>query len=226
MSLINELVDQLNMISNVETLTRKQLEYIKKQKKEVFNKICESAIFDEYIIVLITKLMSLYENKDYKPFLYKEYQTVKYNPTTKIEDYYIGISSDENLNALINQNDYNLVEFFNNKQGFEIMYKKSNMKKSEEERSQIVGSYHYDEKSEINKPITFKFLLNCFDVKSHFSYIASVYDFEDFDYVQDFISYIFELQYMNNGKKLTYDELNSAFDNYLSLSQKKDKIIH
>lgn len=226
MSLSSDIYDELSLLRNLEEQARNQLEFIKDQRIEKTDRICKSAMFDEYILVLITKLMSLYEKENYKTFLYKEYQTVKMNPKTKVEDYYIGIASEDNLNNLINQNDYDLADFFNNKQGFEIMYKKSDMKKTDEEKSQIVGDYHYDAESETNKPINFKFLLMEFNVHSKFSYLSSVYDFEDFNYIQDFISYIFELQYINNGEMLTCDELNNAFDNYLSLSQKKDKTMH
>ena len=226
MSLSSDINDELSLLRNLEEQAKNQLEFIKDQRIEKIDRICKSAMFDEYILVLITKLMSLYEKENYKTFLYKEYQTVKINPTTKMEDYYIGIASEDNLSSFMNQNDYDLADFFNNKQGFEIMYKKSDMKKTDEEKSQIVGDYHYDAESETNKLINFKFLLMEFNVHSKFSYLSSVYDFEDFDYVRNFIRFLFEKQYENYGKMLSVNEMNNAFDNYLSLSQKKDKTIH
>ncbi len=227
MSISENIQDQLSVFKDFEKQLNSQLKYVKQKKQGINELINKSATFDEYIIELITKLITLKEKEIYKPFLYKESHTIKYNRNTKAEDYYIGISSDWNLVNFIRDENSSLIDFFDNKQGYEILYKKTDILQIDgNNESKIVDYYNYDKDRLNNKTITFRFLLKKFNISKLDTCMTSVYDFEDFDYVQDFITYLFELQYMNNGKKLTYDEMNYAFNNYISLSQKKDKIIH
>ena len=59
MSLSSDIYDELSLLRSLEEQARNQLEFIKDQRIEKTDRICKSAMFNEYILVLIAKLMSL-----------------------------------------------------------------------------------------------------------------------------------------------------------------------
>ncbi len=46
---------------------------------------------------------------------------------------------------------------------------------------------------------------------------------EKYDYVNEFIDYLFELQLINDGKHLTYEEMEVALNNFLELEKDNSK---
>ena len=83
MSISENIQDQLSVFKDFEKQLNSQLKYVKQKKQGINELINKSATFDEYIIELITKLITLKEKEIYKPFFFILIHTIKYNRNTK-----------------------------------------------------------------------------------------------------------------------------------------------
>lgn len=79
--------------------------------------------------------------------------------------------------------------------------------------------------------MTFTSLLNKYDLFNEYygkyyyneSKISCNNCFEEFPYINFFIEYLFDLQVQNNGKHLTYEEMQIALNNFLELNKNNPK---
>ncbi len=195
----------------------KELENNKKRKIELCDLINRSAIFDETIVFLIAQLMSYKEKESYVPFTYKKYSIFL---GENIEEEYIGIAPIDNVPNFIKNNDSNLKDFFNSKQGYEIFKKKINIV-DQVDKDKIENYYNFYDSENDRSRIVFEFLLDDYNIKNSYPTIISpsMYSFEDFEYVRDYIFYLFELQFKNSGKQLNSDEMHKALNDFLELEE-------
>lgn len=187
------------------------------RERELIDLIKRSAIFDESIIFFISKLISMKEQKNFIPFIYKRYRQCGCYPKLYDEEINIGMASETNIIEFMKNEDNKLDKFFLQKLGYELFernrYLVSSIKDNE---NTIIGYYDYNVSRDNEERITFKFLLNNYGIDSLFPYsvILSRYDFDDYHYVKDFINYLFDLQLQNNGKQLNSEEMHNAMNNY------------
>lgn len=76
------------------------------------------------------------------------------------------------------------------------------------------------------KYITFACLLNKYDLLSIHSFNSTIKcqnSFKNYEYVNDFIEYLFDLQVQKNGEHLTYEEMQKALDDFLNKEKNKPK---
>ncbi len=200
-------------------IMQKELDFNKRKYDEICDLLNKSAIFDDKVIFIISDLMSYYEGVTYAPFIYS-----KTNVFFKgyMEVLYVGIAPEDNIISFMNNetnitND-NIDKFFQQKRGYEIFQFGSNANRINKE-DRIISLYDFREDDDNKKLVAFPFLLNNYNVDYTYPFTTSLYNFEDYEYVRDFMSYLFELQVKNSGKMLTYKDMTKAMDDYLELDE-------
>ena len=200
---------------------KKELVDIDKKEEKLLDFVNRCAIFNETIIFYISQLLSYKHKKLFLPFTYKRYNG---SSSMDIETIYVGISSDENIINFMGSKSDNIDEFFKQKLGYELFLKSTDIVEHDEKnKNGIINNYQYhDGKNDRNK-IIFSFLLKNYGIKNSYPVTISLYNFEDYSYVQDYISYLFDLQVQNNGKQLSDDEMFNALNDFLELEKNKPK---
>ena len=188
-----------------------------KDNKERYDHLCEilkkSARFDESLVFLIAELMTYKEDYPYSPFIYEESEVFL---GTNFKNSNVGIASDDIISDYMDNNIVINNDFFDNKLGF-IVFEKESVVVENEIENKIIDFYDFKETESYPREISFDFVLKNFNIKNY----RTNYEFEDFEYVQDYISYLFELQLKNNGRHLTYDEMDQALDEFLELENEQ-----
>lgn len=193
----------------------KQLSNINAEKRKISNYINRCAIFDGTIILFIAKLLSEKNHEPFRVFEYKKYKELCVYPRLLDESIHIGIASEDNIRYFVNNGNYNVDKFFRNDLGYEICEKNGRVIEPNIDcYDRITGYYTFNNHEEFQTPITFSFLLNNYGIKNKYSVKTSRANFDEYPYVQDFITYLFNLQ-VKNGRTLTYEEISKAYDDYI-----------
>lgn len=96
----------------------------------------------------------------------------------------------------------------------------------------LIDIYKYDsldkDNNELNnRIISFIFLWSKFNFNDldfdYYDINLCLTDFKRYEYVKDFIHYLFNLQIINNGRHLSDEELQKAMQDYIKLNQAKKK---
>ena len=225
----NELMkDKMNELKSREIILKKELADIWKKRNELSSFINRCAIFDESVIYYITVLLSYKENKAFVPFIYKIIIPDFASYTKDIETLHVGIAEGVYLTRFKGRYDFGTL--FQQEFGFKIFktdvrFIKYNADHSEAyNREEYIRVYYGNrEVPEKSKKITFEFLLAEYGIENTYPVEVSHYNFEDYSYVQDYISYLFELQVQNDGRQLTYEEMQRALNDFLELEKDKPK---
>ena len=141
---------------------------------------------------------------------------------------YIGIADTENIEEFkTNEKDWRndgLDEFFQSKKGYEFIAKESEVVDGDKKNIDTIVGYYDCKDNRFNKEkVIFKFLLKEYNMENSYPVKSSKYDFDDYDYVQKYIKYLFDLQLQRDGKQLTLEEMNKALDDFLKLEETKPK---
>lgn len=223
--LFDELNETRSRISKIKEGEAKLFE-LEKKEKELWKILVRSSLFDKKIIWTISELMSRIEKEDYVPF------RLKYKNKKTLTEY-IGITEYKNI---IEMNDPKSIDKLPNKYIIvtdEIHYIE---KRQGDNYCYAVPIYNVSELSGSDKRdnqhhtfaksnILFKFILDGINAIYPFSDIASysICEFSEHKYVRDYIEYLFDLQVQNNGKQLSYDEMQGVINNFIVLKNKLDK---
>ena len=160
--------------------------------------------------------MSEKEGEAYTPFIYKIYRTAFVYPRILEEGTYVGLGPERIVEDSIKNNRHDIDRLLFNgevhrlsQKGYKIMEPNQYCQDS------IVDYYRYEDLDKIRKCVSFGFLLNSFGIRdaSPATYLRC--NFDEYPYVQDFISYLFELQNQKSGRPLSYEELCIAYDDYI-----------
>ena len=223
MSFKNDLKEQLDKLMIERKNLHDQIENNRKNQVELCNLINKSAIFDETIIFNIAQLLSYKdERKPFVPFTYKRY-TIAFGEN--LEEIYIGIAPDNNIISFIRNGNDSINDFFKSNLGFEIFKKKADIVDLADKEG-IINFYNFYDGENDRSKIIFEFLLDDYNIKNSYPTAAipvSLCNFEDYEYVRDYISYLFELQLKNNGRQLSNDEMHQALNDFLELGEEKVK---
>ena len=199
---------------------KKELVDIDKKEEKLLDFVNRCAIFNETIIFYISQLLTYKHKEELYPFTYKRYN----GSSMDIETIYVGISSCENIINFMRSKSDNIDEFFKQKLGYELFLKSTDIVEHDKKnKNGIINHYPYHDCKKDGKKIIFYFLLKKFGIKNTYPVTISLYDFEDYSYVQDYISYLFDLQVQNNGRQLTDDEMFNALNDFLSKEKDKPK---
>lgn len=225
MNLKDELKEKLDKLMKERKALYDCLDNNKKSQKELYNLINKSAIFDETIIFNIAQLLSYKdEKKPFVPFTYKKYTSFYRG---NIEELYIGIAPDENIINFIRSGSDNIDEFFKSNSGYEIFKKRTDVV-DQVDKDNIINYYNFYDGENDRSKIVFEFLLDFYNVKNTYPnevFPVSLYSFENYEYVRNYIYYLFELQFKNNGKQLSNDEMHQALNDFLKLEEEKLKVL-
>ena len=74
--------------------------------------------------------------------------------------------------------------------------------------------------------ITFDKLLDKYDLFDDYALDSTILchtDFKNYEYVNEFIEYLFDLQVQNDGRQLTYEKMQKALNDFLELEKDKPK---
>ncbi len=223
MNFKNDLREQLDKLMIEREVLLDQLEKNKKNQIDLCNLINKSAIFDETIVFNIAQLLSYKdERKPFIPFTYKRH-TIFFGEN--LAETYIGIAPDENIIRFIRNGNDNINEFFKNNLGYEIFKKKEDVVDLSD-KDGIINYYNFYDGENDRSKIVFKFLLDDYNIKNSYPtavFPVSICNFENYEYVRNYIYYLFELQFKNNGRQLSNDEMHQALNDFLELEEEKVK---
>ncbi len=224
MSKSEEVKNKLESLRYKREILQEKIEYNNKKQVALSNLINRSAIFDENIIYRIAWLLT--EKDDHKdgnirylPFTYSRRKNIM---GFEGEDLFVGIATDKNILEFINSKSDNLDDFFNSKRGYELFKKRSEVVEDPVQDRIIMLNIIYD--TERDK-IVFDFLLDDYNIKNRYNHLiaSALYDFKDFEYVQNFIRYLFELQLRKNGNQLSPIEMDEALNDFMYSEEKKER---
>lgn len=221
-----ELIEAFNNIREEKKEIKKKLKTVSIKESELNYFINQCAIFDESIIFAISQLLTYKEGKRFMPIIYKKFRHCCCYPPMYSEDTFIGIAPDENITDFVMSKSDNIDRFLGLGLGYEIYHKSTGniTEYKYDTAGWIINYYNFcDYERDDKNFITFAFLLNNFGIRNACQTTYSRYDFYDYEYVQNFIIYLFNLQVQNKGRILTYDEIHKALNDFLALEENKTK---
>ena len=219
---LDNLNEKIDVIKKEKQQLDRKLRDINMEKELLCHSISKCSVFNETILFFIAKLLSTKEKEPFRVFEYKRYREVSVYPRALEENTYIGIASEDN----IKNNGNNLDRFFAKNLGYEIYEKNWRIIEPNKDcYDKITGYYDLNDLQENIRSITFPFLLNRYNITNSYCgrYRYSRTNFDEYPYVQDFITYLFNLQIQKNGKSLTYEEMSNAYEDFLALEKTKTK---
>ena len=213
---------RINEIKSTESELKKQLVSLENEREDIITRLNLCAVFDESLVQIIAELLSVKEEENYTPFMYKSYTSILANGAYSVENDCIGITKKEYL-PMFNQAK-NKEKLFDQKYGYDMICVNTELLEDErEEADTSVREYNLDNNYS-KRLFTFEFLLNEIGTE------ASAYpvricksNFEEYSYIQDYIRYIFDLQVQSSAMRLSYEEMKKAMNDYLELTKKKGK---
>ena len=222
-----DLTERFNNLKEEKKELNGRLLVLSTKEHNLKNFINKCAIFDESIIFPISQLLSYKEKDKFMPIIYKRFIQCGIYPPTYSENTFIGIAPDRNITEFIMNKSENADRFIGLELGYEIYQRTvGNVTKYRyDDAGWIMKDYNFSDYEKNDKrTITFGFLLKAFDISHSLPTSFSHYDFNDYPYVQDFIVYLFNLQVKHHGKRLTYDEMNKALNDFIVLEETKPKV--
>ncbi len=221
-----KITEKFDKIKSRKKALKEKLRTISIEEMKLNNFINRCAVFDGSIIFSIAQLLSYKEGKPYSPIIYKKYRKCSCYPPSYTEDTYIGMSTEENVINFIRTKSENINLFLALKLGYEMFQKSTGpiTNFGYDTGGWIINYYNFcDYEKGDKRPITFGFILNNYDIRNSCPATYSRYNFEDYPYVQEFITYLFNLQAKNHGRTLKSDEIHQALNDFLALEEKKTK---
>ena len=212
-----DLKKDLEDIQIDDSILQRKLNFNKKKYYDLCDLMNKSIVFDDKIVFILSDLMSYYEGVAYTPFVYS-----KTNVFFRgyMEELFVGIAPEDNVINYIDGDTGvvgdNIEKFFQQKRGIEVFKLGTNTIGLESE-DRIVEFYKFSEDENDKKVVAFPFILDRYNIKYSYPFTITINNFDDFEYVQDFISYLFEIQLKNGGKMLDYNDMIKAMDDYLEL---------
>lgn len=199
---------------------KRKLNDTKEESDDLFTLLNTCAIFDESLIQVIAELMSIKEQEDYIPFMYKNYSSVFVDADYVVQNTCIGITKKENLSMF--KENKNTEELFQENYVYDMICLKTEVVNKEKDNSYI-GIYdisrNYDRKA-----FTFEFLLKDFDVLTEgYPFRICKYSFDEYSYIQEYIRRLFDLQIQRKGKKLNYEEMKKVMFDFIDMKITKSK---
>lgn len=220
-----EIKKELSELINEKEILLKKLDYNKKRLTELCDVVNKSAIFDETIVMYIAQLISYKEDREtFLPFIYQK-KSMFFG--INIGQPYVCIAPCDNIIEFMRNVDDNPDAFFQSKLGYRI-FKKGTVAVEENTRDISVSYYSYNNNPKYREKIIFEFLLDDYNIKNIYPvsvFPPSLCNFEDFDYVQDYIKYLFNLQIKNYGKQLSSDEMKKSLNDYLEIDKEKNRVL-
>ena len=223
-----EITEKYKSIKEKKNELENQYKAISNEEKELKDFIERCAVFDEAIVFSISQLLSYIEKRRFVPVVYKIYRESSIYPPMYTEDTYVGVAPQDNVEDFFKNESDNVDRFLELQFGYSLYQKSSNTTVSKyryDTSGPSIGWYNYvDYERDEKKFITFNFLLRNYGLGDSKYATCSEYNFYAYDYVRDFITYIFNLQVENNGRILTYDEIHDALNKFLELEEDKIRI--
>jgi len=205
----DELLREINENEEKIAAIRKRFSVLKNDKKKLSRLYISSAFFNlKDITTIIADYISYNENKPYTVLNLKTSDPI-YNSS------HYAICEEEKQEILLKKynNENNKIINDNN----DII---------------LIDNYSYDsldtDKEKIsNRNISFIFLWSKFNFNDldfdFYDINLCLSDFKGYEYVKDFIYYLFNLQIINNGRHLHYEELQKALQDYIKITEVKKK---
>ena len=188
-----------------------------KEEKQKLSEIYISSIYFNIIDIIrvLTRLIELKEKKKHYPIVTEEpfrSEIHGYFTGDKIQTFAI-VQADNYDEAFAKLTDYTHSSLIN----------------SGNDNIIIIGGILYNtyqrnvfNSDELN--ITFKSLIDKYTIDGEKDFSKCCKNtFDKHKYVNNFIEYLFDIQVQNNGKHLTYEEMQEALNNYLNLEKNKPK---
>ena len=219
---LKETMNRIKEMENRECELKEELISLENERTDMITRLNLCAVFDESLIQVISELLSIKEEENFVPFMYKSYTGIFTNGAYSVENDCIGIAKSEYL-PMFNQTD-NKEKLFNQKYGYDMICVNTELLEDEKEVvDNSVREYNLDNNYS-KKVFTFEFLLDEIgSVSSAYPIRICKSNFDEYDYVQNYIRYIFDLQVQKNNMRLDYDEMKKAMNDYLQLEKNKRK---
>jgi len=169
---------------------------------------------NDAICKILADLASIYEDKNYVPVKFRTQpkQNYKY-----CDDYYVIDASKRDTYKELQD-----IDTLTYEDGFVVG--SSLFNKSDEENNEhiIEMGFLIDRiNNKLNLPYDYRIIQ---DINKIYYYIYSLTSFSGREYIKDFIIHLFDLQVENNGKQLTYEEMQVALNDFLELEKDKPKL--
>ena len=217
-----EAIKKLNELAEESDKLKIELDNLNRTEEDILTLLKISSVFDESLVEIVANLLTTMEKDDYVPFIYEKYSELFTNPEILVASKCIGITKYKNI-PLFSESE-NLDELLKKQCGYDIcVLHQQSINEKDERKKPYIGLY--SKTKDYNKTVfTFNFLLKSFgNVDPYYPVRISYTDFNEFNYVQNYIRYIFDLQVERNGKRLNYEELKEALDEFLKLDKAKVK---
>ena len=140
---------------------------------------------------------------------------------SSVDNNYVGITSNRNIEAL--EHGKSLKEFLDTGEIYTIFLYNTDLSEDDTRDIKYIGLYDC---LNDRKFISFKYLLDEYiQFSSYFPFSSCHCNFDNHEYVKDYIRFLCDRQIQNNGKRLTYDEMNSAIYEFLNMNKEDVKKI-
>ena len=220
----NDLTERFNNLKKVKRELTKELGIISMKERHLHQFINNCAAFNGAIIFIIAELMSHKEGRKITPIIYKRFREGGCYPPAYYDSTFVGIALEEDAISFAESKSENIDLFLAQKLGYELyQIAVGEITKYRYKVDWVINNYNYSDYEKDKRMITFGFLLNNYGIRNESTATYSRYDFRDYDYVQDFIIYLFNLQVKNHGKHLTYDDMQKALNDFLELEKNVPK---
>ena len=188
-----------------------------KEEKHKLSEIYISSIYFNIIDIIrvLTRLIELKEKKKHYPIVTEE------PVRSEIHGYFAG----DKIQT------FAIVQADNYDEAFAKLtdYTHSSLINSGNDNIIIIGgilynTYHRNVFNSDELNITFKSLIDKYTIDGEKDFSKCCENtFDKHKYENNFIEYLFDIQVQNNGKHLTYEEMQVALNNYLNLEKNKPK---
>ncbi len=205
-----------------EVKLKQALASAKSAKDDIITLLKLSSIFDESLIQIISELITTKEQEKYVPFIYNKYNSFFASSAHSSVNSCVGIAKEEYIPKFM-QTDA-IDNLFKQGYGYNMICINTEVVETKVEDTTTYVSLYDLNKEYSNKFFTFKFLLKEID-ESEMLYPVRICetDFENFNYVQEFIRHIFDLQVQRCGSRLKYDELKEEMKKFLLSGKENGK---
>lgn len=218
---IKELFDDFNEIEQKKERLQREIKFLDKMKETRLEILRNSVIFDVSIVKAIANLLSIKEKDKYNVFMYGMATDLFVDGNSSVDNNYVGITSNRNIKAL--EHGKSLKELLDTGEIYTIFLYNIDLSEDDTRSIKYIGLYDC---LNDRKFISFKYLLDEYiQFSSYFPFRSCHCNFDNHEYVKDYIRFLCDRQIQNNGKRLTYDEMNSAIYEFLNMNKEEVKRI-
>lgn len=218
---MKELFDDFNEIQEKKERLQREIKFLDKMKETRLEILRNSVVFDVSVVKAIAKLMSKKENEKYVSFIYNRISHLFTSDNYNVDNYYVGITKYDNVSDLKKGEIIN--DLLESDEVYSIFLIECDLSEENDEKEKFVSMY--DSLSSLkNNVILFKFLFEEYPINGSYpNSKISKCNFEGHEYVKDYIRYLTSLQVQNGGRRLTYNEMNSAIYEFLNMNKEDAK---